>query len=285
MRGLRPGLEAEVELAARVAPGARDARQQSRYSHPEASLRCRTGEPGTCAFKLLTDPLHVRDLERRPGLEIRDGGLAQRHRGGEADGSLESPAEPRHEVERLARQRAEDESGAHDGEDLEGAVETDLLAVGGGDLEDHADLVGGHRRHVGAGDDDHDADDRVLRGVGEHHVVAVRAAHRRQASGQRCGAVAGGVHDAVLEGGRAGVIAAEAASDLVVEEPGLAIQPAVRSLDEGDDLPPARARRARRRAPSPRPRSRPPRARRCPSARRAARRAGSRPATGRRARR
>ena len=55
-----------------------------------------------------------------------------------------------------------------------------------------------------------------------HDMVAVRAPDGRQRRGEGGGAVAGGVDDPVLERRLAGRVVAEAAGDLVVEEPGLA---------------------------------------------------------------
>ena len=62
----------------------------------------------------------------------------------------------------MAGDRAEAEPGGDDGQDLERALAVELLAVGGGDAEHHADLVQRQHGEVGAGDEDGDAEDAVL---------------------------------------------------------------------------------------------------------------------------
>jgi len=131
-----------------------------------------------------------------------------------------------------------------------------------------------------AGDDDHNADHAVLGGVSEHDMVAVRATHRRQRRGQGGRAVTGDVDDAVLERGLAGGVVAEATGDLVAEQADLA---APRRRCRASRRGPIILHPARRAAWTTGTMSA---ARRaggeqhddCPSGRRAAGRAGSRPA-------
>src|SRR6185503_4681056 len=103
-------------------------------------------------------------------LEVSRRGLPERLRAGVGDAALDRPAEAGNEAERLARDRAEAQTGADHCEDLRDALAVDLFSVRRSDAEDHSQLVQREHREVGARNED---------GNAENSVLACEAAHDR----------------------------------------------------------------------------------------------------------
>ena len=74
---------------------------------------------------------------------------------------------------------------AHDGRQLLDALGRQRLAVGSGDLQQHLRLVERHHRHVRAGQDQHQADARVLHRSRTHRLQREGAAHERERQRER----------------------------------------------------------------------------------------------------
>src|SRR5918992_956774 len=87
-------------------------------------------------------------------LEIGRCGFAERTGPRVGDAALDRPSDAGNESEGLPGHGPKAEAGADHSEDLDGAVAVDLLATGGGDAKDHADLVQRQCGQVGPRDED-----------------------------------------------------------------------------------------------------------------------------------
>ena len=117
------------------------------FSARRRGERCPYGVSGACAFEPACDLREIGAV-----LEVRHGRHAHRDRAGVADAALDRPAEHRERSQAPdARRSAARRPPPTIGSELLDALHPERLTVGGGDLQQHLDLVGGHDRHVGTG--------------------------------------------------------------------------------------------------------------------------------------